>query len=45
MVIFESAFQQLQFGRAAAIGVVLTLLIMAVTAVQFRLSRRYVFHQ
>ncbi|GAB3454643.1 sugar ABC transporter permease [Kineococcus endophyticus] len=45
MVIFESAFQQLQFGRAAAIGVVLTVLIMAVTAVQFRLSRRYVFHQ
>jgi multiple sugar transport system permease protein len=45
MVIFESAFQQLQFGRAAAIGVVLTALIMAVTALQFRLSRRYVFHQ
>lgn len=44
MVIYESAFQQLQFGRASAIGVVLTLLIMLVTAVQFRLSRRFVFY-
>nr|WP_299037026.1 sugar ABC transporter permease [uncultured Pseudokineococcus sp.] len=44
MVIFESAFQQLQFGRASAVGVVLTLLILAVTAVQFRLSRRFVFY-
>lgn len=45
MVIFESAFQQLQFGRASAIGIVLTLIIMAVTALQFRLSRRFVFYQ
>ena len=45
MVIFESAFQQLQFGRASAIGIVLTLVIMGVTALQFRLSRRYVFYQ
>ncbi|WP_233493978.1 carbohydrate ABC transporter permease [Desertihabitans brevis] len=45
MVIYESAFQQLQFGRASAIGIVLTLLIVAVTAVQFRLSRRYVHYQ
>jgi multiple sugar transport system permease protein len=45
MVIFESAFQRLQFGRASAIGIVLTLLIMGVTALQFRLSRRYVFYQ
>jgi multiple sugar transport system permease protein len=45
MVIFESAFQRLEFGLASAIGVVLTLLIMAVTALQFRLSRRYVFYQ
>lgn len=40
MVIYESAFQQLQFGRASAVGVVLTVLIMLVTAAQFRLSRR-----
>lgn len=44
MVIYESAFQQLRFGRASAIGVVLTILIMLVTAAQFRLSRRYVFY-
>ena len=45
MVIFESAFQQLQFGRASAIGIVLTLVIIGVTALQFRLSRRFVFYQ
>jgi multiple sugar transport system permease protein len=45
MVIFESAFQQLQFGRASAIGIVLTIVIIGVTALQFRLSRRYVFYQ
>jgi multiple sugar transport system permease protein len=45
MVIYESAFQQLEFGRASAIGIVLTLIIMGVTALQFRLSRRFVFYQ
>jgi multiple sugar transport system permease protein len=44
MMIFESGFQELQFGRASAIGIVLTVLILAVTAAQFRLSRRYVFY-
>lgn len=44
MVIYENAFQQLEFGRASALGIVLTLVIMAVTAVQFRLSRRFVFY-
>ncbi|MEI2778649.1 MAG: sugar ABC transporter permease [Tetrasphaera sp.] len=44
MVIYESAFQQLKFGRASAIGIVLTVLIMLVTALQFRLSRRFVFY-
>lgn len=44
MVIFESAFQQLEFGRASAIGIVLTLIIIGVTALQFRLSRRFVFY-
>ncbi len=44
MVIYESAFQQLRFGRASAIGIVLTVLIMLVTALQFRLSRRFVFY-
>lgn len=45
MVIFESAFRQLEFGRASAVGVVLMALIMGVTALQFRLSRRFVFYQ
>jgi multiple sugar transport system permease protein len=44
MVIYESAFQQLEFGLASAVGIVLTLLIMLVTAIQFRLSQRYVFY-
>ena len=45
MVIYESAFQQLQFGLASAIGIVLTLLIMVVTAIQFQLSKRFVFYE
>lgn len=44
MVIYQSAFQELQFGLAAAIGVVLMLLIMLATWAQFRLSKRYVFY-
>ncbi len=44
MVIYESAFQQLEFGRASAIGIVLTLVIVAVTAAQFGLSRRFVHY-
>lgn len=44
MVIYESAFQQLRFGRASAIGIVLTVLIMIITAIQFRLARRFVFY-
>ena len=45
MVIYESAFRELEFGRASAIGLVLMILIMLVTAVQFRLARRFVFYQ
>lgn len=45
MVIYESAFRQLEFGRASAIGLILMLLIMLVTAAQFRLARRFVFYQ
>ncbi|MDO4718771.1 MAG: sugar ABC transporter permease [Propionibacteriaceae bacterium] len=44
MVIYESAFKQLEFGKASAIGIILTVLIMLVTALQFRLSRRFVFY-
>ncbi|MGY6026810.1 carbohydrate ABC transporter permease [Streptomyces spinosirectus] len=45
MVIYETAFEQLRFGEASAVGVLLFVLIMAVTAVQFRLSRRFVHYQ
>lgn len=45
MVIYESAFRNLEFGRASAIGLVLMLFIMAATAIQFRLSKRFVFYQ
>lgn len=44
MVIYQSAFQELHFGLAAAIGLVLMLTIMFVTWLQFRLSRRFVFY-
>ncbi|MES4902525.1 MULTISPECIES: sugar ABC transporter permease [unclassified Streptomyces] len=45
MVIYETAFEQLRFGPASAVGVLLFVLIMAVTALQFRLSRRFVHYQ
>ncbi|MFJ8086564.1 carbohydrate ABC transporter permease [Streptomyces sp. NPDC096205] len=45
MVIYENAFEQLRFGQASAVGVLLFLLIMAITALQFRLSRRFVHYQ
>ncbi|MFJ4626563.1 carbohydrate ABC transporter permease [Streptomyces sp. NPDC088847] len=45
MVIYERAFEQLDFGEASAVGVLLFALIMAVTALQFRLSRRFVHYQ
>lgn len=44
MVIYESAFRQLDFGGASAIGIILTLLIMLVTGIQFQLSKRFVFY-
>lgn len=44
MVIYQDAFGQLQFGTASAIGVLLTIVIMLVTALQFRLSRRFVYY-
>nr|WP_231885593.1 sugar ABC transporter permease [Kocuria sp. ICS0012] len=45
MVVYQTAFQQLEFGKASAIGLVLMALIMLVTLAQFRLSRRYVHYQ
>ena len=45
MVIYESAFRELEFGRASAIGLVLMIAIMLITAIPFRLARRFVFYQ
>lgn len=44
MVIYQSAFQELHFGLAAAIGVVLMVIIMLITWLQFHLSKRFVFY-
>lgn len=45
MVIYQSAFQYLQLGYGAAITTVLFVAILGVTAVQFRISNRWVFYQ
>ena len=44
MVIYQSAFQELHFGLAAAIGLVLMAIIMLATWAQFQLSKRFVFY-
>lgn len=43
MVIYQSAFQELHFGLASAIGLLLMVVIMIATWLQFRLSRRLVY--
>jgi multiple sugar transport system permease protein len=45
MIIYEAAFTSLQIGYGSVIAVLLFLVIMLVTAVQFRLSRSWVFYQ
>ena len=45
MVLYESAFSFLLIGYGSAIAVVLFTVILLVTAIQFRLSRRWVFYQ
>lgn len=44
MVIYQSAFTELHFGLAAAIGLVLMVIIMLATWAQFKLSRKFVFY-
>ncbi|WP_205857458.1 carbohydrate ABC transporter permease, partial [Phytoactinopolyspora endophytica] len=45
MAIYDAAFRNLDMGYAAAISVVLFAVIMLLTAVQFRLSNRWVHYQ
>lgn len=45
MMMYESAFGNLEFGYGSAIALVLFAVILAVTGVQFVLSRRWVFYQ
>lgn len=45
MGIYDAAFRNLELGYGAAISVVLFVLILVVTALQFRLSTRWVFYQ
>lgn len=45
MVMYESAFKNLEIGYGSAITVILFIVIMAVTALQFWFSKRWVFYQ
>ena len=44
MLIYQSAFQELKFGYASAISVVLFVLLMVITAIQFLVGRKWVFY-
>lgn len=45
MIIYESAFKNLELGYGATITVLLFVVILALTGLQFWLSRRWVFYQ
>lgn len=45
MVLYESAFKNMEVGYGSAIAVMLFIAIMIVTALQFGLSKRWVFYQ
>ncbi len=44
MQLYEAAFQNLKFGYASAISVFLFVAVLVLTALQFRLSRRWVYY-
>ena len=44
MVVYQTAFQDLRFGYASAISVLLFLILLLLTAVQFAVSRKWVFY-
>lgn len=45
MIMYETAFANIEFGYGSAIALVLFLIILAVTLVQMWMSRRWVFYQ
>lgn len=45
IVMYRSAFQNLQFGYGSAIAILLLLVILAITGIQFLASRKLVFYQ
>lgn len=45
IVMYQSAFQNLEFGYGSAIAIVLLLLILAITGVQFLAARKLVFYR
>jgi multiple sugar transport system permease protein len=45
MLIYESAFKNIELGYAAAIAAMLFVVILLVTAIQFRISKALVFYQ
>jgi multiple sugar transport system permease protein len=45
IVMYRSAFQNLEFGFGSAIAIVLLLVILAITGVQFLAARKLVFYQ
>jgi len=45
MYLFQRAFAYFQMGYAAAIAWVLFIIILAITAVQFKVSQRWVYYE
>ncbi len=45
IVMYQAGFQNLQFGYASAIAIVLLLIILAITGLQFLAARKLVFYQ
>jgi multiple sugar transport system permease protein len=45
MTLYETAFKNQEIGYASAIAVILFIVIMVVTAVQFGMSKKWVFYQ
>ncbi len=45
MVMYESAFKNMEIGYGSAVAVILFIVILLVTAAQFSLSKRWVFYQ